>query len=180
VGPSLGEDNIQSGINASLLAVLLVIAFMVIYYRTGGLIANLAVVINVILIIAGLAALGGTLTLPGIGGIILTIGMAVDANILIFERIREEIRRGRGMRSAIDEGFSKALSAIVDSNVTTALTGIILLVLGTGPIQGFAVTLLTGIVTTMFTAIIVSRAMMELTMPENGNYNFGQPKDINA
>ncbi|MFN5308680.1 MAG: protein translocase subunit SecD [Candidatus Kapaibacterium sp.] len=180
VGPSLGEDNIQSGINASLFAVLLVIAFMVLYYRTGGLIANLAVVINVILIIAGLAALGGTLTLPGIGGIILTIGMAVDANILIFERIREELRRGRGMRSAIDEGFSKALSAIVDSNITTALTAIILYFLGTGPIQGFALTLLLGIATTMFTAIIVSRAMMELTMPENGNYNFGQPKDINA
>lgn len=180
VGPSLGEDNIQSGINASLFAVLLVVAFMVLYYRTGGLVANLAVIINVILIIAGLAALGGTLTLPGIGGIILTIGMAVDANILIFERIREEIRRGRGMRSAIDEGFSKALSAIVDSNITTALTGIILYFLGTGPIQGFALTLLLGIATTLFTAIIVSRAMMELTMPENGNYNFGQPKDINA
>ncbi len=180
VGPSLGEDNIQSGINASLFAVLLVVAFMVLYYRTGGLVANLAVIINVLLIIAGLAALGGTLTLPGIGGIILTIGMAVDANILIFERIREEIRRGRGMRSAIDEGFSKALSAIVDSNITTALTGIILYFLGTGPIQGFALTLLLGIATTLFTAIIVSRAMLELTMPENGNYNFGQPKDINA
>lgn len=180
VGPSLGEDNIQSGVNASLLAVLLVIAFMVLYYRTGGLIANLAVVINVILIVAGLAALGGTLTLPGIGGIILTIGMAVDANILIFERIREELRHGRGMRSAIDEGFSKALSAIVDSNITTALTGIILYFLGTGPIQGFALTLLLGIATTMFTAIIVSRSMMELTMPSDGNYNFGQPKDVNA
>lgn len=180
VGPSLGEDNIQSGINASLFAVLLVVAFMVLYYRTGGLVANFAVIINVLLIIAGLAALGGTLTLPGIGGIILTIGMAVDANILIFERIREEIRRGRGMRSAIDEGFSKALSAIVDSNITTALTGIILYFLGTGPIQGFALTLLLGIATTLFTAIIVSRAMLELTMPENGNYNFGQPKDINA
>lgn len=180
VGPSLGEDNIQSGINASILAVVLVIAFMILYYRTGGMIANIAVVINVVLILAGLAALKGTLTLPGIGGIILTIGMAVDANILIFERIREEIRRGRGMRSAIDEGFSKALSAIVDSNITTALTGIILYFLGTGPIQGFALTLLIGIVTTMFTAIIVSRAILELTIPESGNYNFGQPKEATA
>lgn len=177
VGPSLGEDNIQAGINASILAVVLVIAFMILYYRTGGMVANVAVLINVILMLAGLAALGGTLTLPGIGGIILTIGMAVDANILIFERIREEIRRGRGLRSAIDEGFSKALSAIVDSNITTALTGIILLILGTGPIQGFAFTLLIGIVTTMFTAIIVSRAILELTMPASGSYNFGQPKN---
>ncbi len=177
VGPSLGEDNIQAGINASILAVVLVIAFMILYYRTGGMVANVAVLINVILMLAGLAALKGTLTLPGIGGIILTIGMAVDANILIFERIREEIRRGRGLRSAIDEGFSKALSAIVDSNITTALTGIILLILGTGPIQGFAFTLLIGIATTMFTAIIVSRAILELTMPASGTYNFGQPKN---
>lgn len=177
VGPSLGEDNIQAGINASLLAVALVIAFMVLYYRTGGFVANVAVIINVILILAGLAALGGTLTLPGIGGIILTIGMAVDANILIFERIREELLRGRGMRSAVDEGFRKALSAILDSNVTTGLTGLILLILGTGPIQGFALTLLLGIFTTMFTAIVVSRSILELTMPESGNYNFGQPKN---
>lgn len=177
VGPSLGEDNIQAGVNASILAVVLVIAFMILYYRTGGMVANVAVLINVILMLAGLAALKGTLTLPGIGGIILTIGMAVDANILIFERIREEIRRGRGLRSAIDEGFSKALSAIVDSNITTALTGIILLILGTGPIQGFAFTLLIGIATTMFTAIIVSRAILELTMPASGSYNFGQPKN---
>ncbi|MBM4150172.1 MAG: protein translocase subunit SecD [Ignavibacteria bacterium] len=179
VGPSLGEDSIRRGLMGMGIAFLLVVLFMGLYYSTAGMVANLAVILNVLLILAILTPLvisgGGTLTLPGIAGIILTIGMAVDANILVFERIREEMLRGRGFRNAVDEGFSKALSAIVDSNVTTFLTGLILFLLGTGPVQGFALTLMIGIVTTFFTAIVVSRAMIELMMSNGKEINFGQP-----
>lgn len=179
VGPSLGEDSIRRGLMGMGIAFLLVVLFMGLYYSTAGMVANLAVVLNVLLILAILTPLvisgGGTLTLPGIAGIILTIGMAVDANILVFERIREEMLRGRGFRNAVDEGFSKALSAIVDSNVTTFLTGLILFLLGTGPVQGFALTLMIGIVTTFFTAIVVSRAMIELMISNGKEINFGQP-----
>lgn len=179
VGPSLGEDSIRRGLMGMGIAFLLVILFMGLYYSTAGMVANFAVIINVLLILAILTPLvisgGGTLTLPGIAGIILTIGMAVDANILVFERIREELLRGRGFRNAVDEGFSKALSAIVDSNVTTFLTGLILFLLGTGPVQGFALTLMIGIVTTFFTAILVSRAMIELMISNGKEINFGQP-----
>ena len=179
VGPSLGEDSIRRGLMGMGIAFLLVVLFMALYYATAGVVANLAVIINVMLILAIMTPLviagGGTLTLPGIAGIILTIGMAVDANILVFERIREEILRGRGFRNAVDEGFRRALTAIVDSNVTTFLTGLILFLLGTGPVQGFALTLMIGIVTTFFTAIIVSRAMIELMMSNGKEINFGQP-----
>lgn len=179
VGPSLGEDSIRRGLMGMGIAFLLVVLFMGLYYSTAGMVANLAVILNVLLILAILTPLvisgGGTLTLPGIAGIILTIGMAVDANILVFERIREELLRGRGFRNAVDEGFSKALSAIVDSNVTTFLTGLILFLLGTGPVQGFALTLMIGIVTTFFTAIVVSRAMIELMISNGKEINFGQP-----
>lgn len=179
VGPSLGEDSIRRGLMGMGIAFLLVVLFMGLYYSTAGMVANLAVILNVLLILAILTPLvisgGGTLTLPGIAGIILTIGMAVDANILVFERIREEMLRGRGFRNAVDEGFSKALSAIVDSNVTTFLTGLILFLLGTGPVQGFALTLMIGIVTTFFTAIVVSRAMIELMISNGKEINFGQP-----
>lgn len=179
VGPSLGEDSIRRGLMGMGIAFLLVVLFMGLYYSTAGMVANFAVIINVLLILAILTPLvisgGGTLTLPGIAGIILTIGMAVDANILVFERIREELLRGRGFRNAVDEGFSKALSAIVDSNVTTFLTGLILFLLGTGPVQGFALTLMIGIVTTFFTAILVSRAMIELMISNGKEINFGQP-----
>lgn len=179
VGPSLGEDSIRRGLMGMGIAFLLVILFMGLYYSTAGMVANFAVIINVLLILAILTPLvisgGGTLTLPGIAGIILTIGMAVDANILVFERIREELLRGRGFRNAVDEGFSKALSAIVDSNVTTFLTGLILFLLGTGPVQGFALTLMIGIITTFFTAILVSRAMIELMISNGKEINFGQP-----
>ncbi len=177
VGPSLGEDSINQGLKAFLFAVLLVIFFMMIYYSTAGLIANIAVVINVFLIIAVLAAFQGTLTLPGIAGIILTIGMAVDANVLIYERIREELFRGRSLRSAVDEGFSKALSAILDSNITTFITGLILYFVGTGPIQGFAMTLMIGIIGTLFTGIMVTRAMFEIVLSRGATtFKFGQPK----
>ena len=177
VGPSLGEDSINAGFMASLVAILLVVLFMAFYYRTGGLVADIAVIINVLLILAVLAALKGTLSLPGIAGIILTMGMAVDANVLIFERIREELAVGRSLRSAIDEGFKMALSAIIDSNVTTFISGVILYYMGSGSIQGFALTLMIGIVFTMFTAIWVSKAMIEL-MLRNGatSFDFGQPK----
>lgn len=182
VGPSLGEDSIRRGLMASGIAFMLVVLFMGLYYATAGMVANIAVILNVLLILAIMTPLvisgGGTLTLPGIAGIILTIGMAVDANILVFERIREEISKGRAFRSAVDEGFRLALSAIIDSNATTFLTGLILFLLGTGPVQGFALTLMIGIMTTLFTAIIVSRAMIELMMANGKSVNFGQPSTM--
>ncbi len=177
VGPSLGEDSINDAMLACIIAFGLVVLFMIVYYRTGGIVANLAVLINVFLILAVLASFKATLTLPGIAGIILTIGMAVDANILIYERIREEMYRGRALRPAIDEGFKQALSAILDSNITTFITGLILYYFGTGPIQGFAMTLMIGILATLFTAILVSRAMIEIMLkPGALHFNFGQPK----
>lgn len=178
VGPSLGEDSIHDGMVASAIAFAFVVLFMVIYYAMGGLVADLAVVLNVLLIMAFMAAFDGTLTLPGIAGIILTIGMAVDANILIYERIREELHHGRTLKAAIDEGFSKALTAILDSNITTFITGLILFFFGTGSIQGFAMTLMIGIIATLFTAITVSKAMISLMMkPGATHFNFGQPKN---
>jgi len=181
VGPSLGEDSIQKGIQSLLLAALLVLLFMVAYYSVAGLYANIAVLINVMLIIGIMAAFQGTLTLPGIAGIILTVGMAVDANVLIYERIREELEKGRSMKSAIDEGFSKALSAILDSNITTFITGLILYFFGTGPIQGFAMTLMIGIITTLFTAILISKALFQITLNMGAtNISFGQPKSVKA
>lgn len=181
VGPSLGEDSIQKGIQSLLLAALLVLLFMVAYYSVAGLYANIAVLINVMLIVGIMAAFQGTLTLPGIAGIILTVGMAVDANVLIYERIREELEKGRSMKSAIDEGFSKALSAILDSNITTFITGLILYFFGTGPIQGFAMTLMIGIITTLFTAILISKALFQITLNMGAtNISFGQPKSVKA
>lgn len=164
VGPSLGEDSIRNGLTASVIAAVLVLLFMMVYYSLGGVYADIAVILNISLLMGVLASLGGTLTLPGIAGIILTLGMAVDANVLIYERIREELRKGRTLKSAIDEGFGKALSAILDSNITTFITGLILFYLGSGPIQGFALTLMIGIIGTLFTAIVLTRAMIEITM----------------
>lgn len=177
VGPSLGEDSIRSGLTAFLIAILLVILFMSVYYVNAGFIAILAVIINITMIVAIMAAFQGTLSLPGIAGIILTLGMAVDANILIYERVREELFRGRSLRSAIDEGFSKALTAIIDTHLTTFITGLILYFVGTGPIQGFAMTLMIGVLCTLFTAILVTRAMFEVVMSRGiTSFNFGQPK----
>lgn len=181
VGPSLGEDSIKSGLIALLISAFLVVFYMIMYYNIGGIIADFAVLLNITLILAVLAAFQGTLTLPGIAGLILTIGMAVDANILIFERIREELAKGRSLRSSVDEGFSKAYSAIIDSNITTGITAIILYFLGTGPIQGFALTLLIGIFGTLFTGIMVSRAIIELVIAKGTtSFNFGQPKNIKS
>jgi preprotein translocase subunit SecD len=177
VGPSLGEDSIRNGVTASIIAALAVVLFMFAYYSIGGLIADFAVILNIVLMLGILASLGGTLSLPGIAGIILTLGMAVDANVLIYERIREELVKGRSMKSAIDEGFSKALSAILDSNITTFITGLILYYFGSGPIQGFALTLMIGIIMTLFTAIMISRAVIEILLQSGVNHiSFGQKK----
>ncbi|MBG0789948.1 MAG: protein translocase subunit SecD [Desulfovibrionaceae bacterium] len=162
VGPSLGQESIDNGILSALIGMAAVLAFMVIYYGIGGLVADVVLCVNIMLILAGLAAFGATLTLPGIAGIILTIGMAVDANVIIFERIREELRRGLSARQAVAEGYGRATLTILDANVTTVIAAIILYQFGTGPVRGFAVTLTLGIITSMFTAIFVSRILFDL------------------
>ncbi len=162
IGPSLGQDNIDRGFNAIKIGFLAVIVFMAIYYRAFGLIANLALLSNLVFIVAMLSVLGASLTLPGIAGIVLTVGMAVDANVLIFERIREELSSGSSPQAAINSGYEKALSSITDANVTTLIAAIVLFALGTGPIKGFAITLLLGIITSMFTAIVGTRAVVNL------------------
>ncbi len=161
VGPSLGSDSITQGIRAALLGGALVVLFLVGYYRWSGMIANLALGLNLLMLmgVLSLPGLGATLTLPGIAGIILTMGMAVDANVLIFERIREELRIGKPVRAAVDAGFDRAFSAILDSNVTTVIAAVVLFQFGTGPVKGFAVTLTIGIVVSMFTAIFVSKTV---------------------
>lgn len=161
VGPSLGHDSIRRGIQVSLVASLLIVVFMIFYYRLSGLLADIALTLNILFVLAALAIFQATLTLPGIAGIVLTIGMAVDANVLIFERMREETRAGKSARSALTEGYQHAMSAIIDSNITTFLAGVVLYQFGTGPIRGFAVTLMIGIITTLFTAIIVTRILQE-------------------
>jgi preprotein translocase subunit SecD len=157
VGPSLGADSIRKGLLSMCIGGLLVVIFMVIYYKTAGLIADLALLLNILLIGAGLAAFGATLTLPGIAGIILTIGMAVDANVIIFERIREEVGIGRTPRASIDAGYDRATLTILDANVTTLIAAVVLFQFGTGPVKGFAVTLSLGVIASMFTALILSR-----------------------
>jgi preprotein translocase subunit SecD len=164
VGPSLGEDSIRSGLTASALAFGLTVLFMLWYYRMGGTVADSALLFNILFILAVLAGFQGTLTLPGIAGIILTIGMAVDANVLIFERVREEAVTGKTLRAAIDAGYEKAFSAILDSNVTTFITGVILYQFGSGPVQGFAMTLMIGIVASMFSAIFITRVIFNLML----------------
>lgn len=162
VGPSLGADSIRKGLLSMCVGGLLVIGFMILYYRFSGLVADIALAMNILLIAAGLAAFQATLTLPGIAGIILTIGMAVDANVLIFERIREELRRGRSPRAALAAGFDRATLTIMDANVTTLIAAVVLFQFGTGPIKGFAVTLSLGVVSSLFTALIVSRVIFDL------------------
>ena len=162
IGPSLGKENIEKGFKSVAAGFVLVLVFMLIYYKVFGIVANIALTFNVVLMVALLSLLGATLTLPGIAGIVLTVGMAVDANILIFERIREELRLGTSPQGSIKAGYDKALSTIADANVTTFIAAIVLFAFGTGPIKGFAVTLSIGIVTSMFTAIMVSRAIVNL------------------
>ena len=161
VGPSLGQDSIRSGIWACLVAGLLVIVFMAFYYRLSGLIADLALALNILLLLGSMVMIGATLTLPGIAGIILTMGMAVDANVLICERIREELRGGKTPRAAVESGYAKAFLTIFDSNITTLIAALFLFGFGTGPIKGFAVTLTIGILASMFTAVYVTRVVYD-------------------
>jgi preprotein translocase subunit SecD len=162
IGPSLGQDNIDKGMLAVVIGFVLVVVFMAIYYRVFGLVANLALLANLVLIIALLSMLQASLTLPGIAGIVLTTGMAVDANVLIFERIREELKNGNSPQASIQAGYEKAFSSIADANITTLIAAIVLFTFGTGPIRGFAVTLSLGILTSMFTAIVGTRAVINL------------------
>jgi preprotein translocase subunit SecD len=162
VGPSLGQDNIDKGLMSVVIGMAAVLFFMAVYYRVFGLIANLALLLNVVMLVALLSALQATLTLPGIAGIVLTVGMAVDANVLIFERIREELANGNTPQMSINSGYEKAFSTIADANITTLIAAIVLFSFGTGPVKGFAVTLSLGIVTSMFTAITGSRALVNL------------------
>ena len=161
VGPSLGKDSINSGLKSMLIGGLIVILFMGVYYKFAGVIADLALFLNIIFIAAGLAFFGATLTLPGMAGVILIIGMAIDANVLIFERVREELRLGKTPRAAIDGGYGKALVTILDANVTTLIAALVLFQFGTGPVRGFAVTLSIGIVVSLFTAIVVTRLIFD-------------------
>lgn len=162
VGPSLGQDNIEQGFNSVLIGFALVLVFMVVYYKVFGLVADIALTLNLVLIVALLSLLQATLTLPGIAGIVLTVGMAVDANVLIFERIREEISNGNSPQASIHAGYEKAFSTIADANITTLIAALVLFSFGTGPIKGFAVTLSLGIISSMFTAIMVTRAVINL------------------
>jgi SecD/SecF fusion protein len=168
VGPLLGADSIKKGLNAAVIGTLLVVGFMLLYYRLAGVVANFALALNVLLILACLALFKGTLTLPGIAGLILTIGMAVDANVLIYERIREELALGKSLRAAISSGYHRALSAIVDSNVTTIVAAALIFKFGTGPIRGFAVTLTIGLLANLFTAVTCTRVIMELMCDQFG------------
>jgi preprotein translocase subunit SecD len=163
VGPSLGQDNIDRGMMSVLIGLVLVLVFMALYYRVFGLIADLALVLNIVLLVALLSMLQATLTLPGIAGIVLTVGMAVDANVLIFERIREEIKAGNTPQASIHAGYEKAFSTIADANITTFIAAVLLFAFGTGPIKGFAVTLSLGILTSMFTAIVGTRVVVNAT-----------------
>lgn len=162
VGPSLGADSIRMGIRAAIFGLVIVVLFMLVYYRISGGIAALALIFNLIILFGLLAYLGAALTLPGIAGIILTIGMAIDANVLIFERIREELRKAKTVRSAIDAGYDRAFTTILDANLTTLITAIVLWQFGTGPIKGFATTLSIGIIASMFTALVFSRMIFDL------------------
>ncbi len=164
VGPTLGRDSIQQGMVSFAVGGALVIVFMLVYYQGAGLLADMALLLNVVFILAGLAAFEATLTLPGIAGLVLTLGMAVDANVLINERIREELRLGKTVRAAIEAGYERALPAILDSNITTFLSGLILFQFGSGPVKGFAVTLCIGLVTSVFTAVICTRIVYDLML----------------
>jgi preprotein translocase subunit SecD len=170
VGPTLGQDSIRRGVVSFIVGSALVVFFMIIYYRRAGVIADLALVGNILMIMGVMALFGATLTLPGIAGIVLTIGMAVDANVIINERIREELRAGKTARAAVEAGYAKALWAILDSNITTAITGVVLYQFGTGPIKGFAVTLLIGLVSSVFTAVTGTRLIYD--------YIFDRKRDL--
>jgi preprotein translocase subunit SecD len=164
VGPSLGRESVHQGLVSFIVGGALVVAFMIVYYRGAGLLADLALIFNVLYLLAALAGFEATLTLPGIAGIVLTIGMAVDANVLINERIREELRLGKTVRAAVEAGYERALPAILDSNITTFISGVILFQFGSGPVKGFAVTLCIGLVSSVFTAVVGTRIVYDYRM----------------
>ena len=172
VGPSLGKEAIDSGMKSFLIALAFVLLWMIFYYGKSGLFSNVALILNILLIFGILSGLGAVLTLPGIAGIVLTIGIAVDANVLIYERIREELYKGKGQKESVQDGFSNALSSILDANITTGLTALILYTFGTGPIKGFATTLLIGILTSLFTAIFISRLLIDWYLNRGGKLEF--------
>ena len=175
VGPTLGADTIHSGIVAAIIGSLLVIALMVLVYALFGIFANIAVVIHVAIIVALMTLLGSTLTLPGIAGLVLTVGMAVDANVLIYERIREEMRTGKTPVSAIEAGFTRAYATILDSQVTTLVAGVVMFWLGSGPVRGFAVTLSLGVLTTVFTSVTVTRLLVSWWLRRQATKNIHVP-----
>lgn len=172
VGPSLGREAVTSGLWSFVIAFLMILAYMWFFYNKAGLVANFALLTNIFFLFGVLASLGAVLTLPGIAGIVLTLGMAVDANVIIYERIKEEVSLGKGLRLAIEDGYKNAYSAIIDGNVTTLLTGIVLYTFGTGPVQGFATTLIIGILTSLFTAILISRIVFQWLLDKNANITF--------
>jgi len=180
VGPSLGQEAINSGLLSFIIAFVIVLLYMIFYYNRAGVVANLALIVNVFFILGVLASLGAVLTLPGIAGIVLTIGMSVDANVLIYERIREEISAGKGLKLAIRDGYKNAYSAIIDANVTTLLTGVILYTFGTGPIRGFATTLVIGIFTALFSAIFITRLIFEARLAKEKKVTFDTAITRNA
>jgi preprotein translocase subunit SecD len=161
VGPSLGSDSIRAGVRAAVVGMVAVLVFMLIYYRAAGINADVALILNLVILLGFLGFTGATLTLPGIAGVILTVGMGVDSNVLIFERIREELRNGKTPPSAVEQGFAHAWVTIVDTHVTTIVSAIILFLFGTGPVKGFAVTLSFGLFANLFTAVFVSRAIFD-------------------
>lgn len=175
IGPTLGQDNINKGFGTLVITFLAILVFMVAYYAGGGVVAILALIINIFLLLGAMASLGTVLTLPGIAGIVLTIGMAVDANVIIYERIREEIRAGLGLKESIQEGFKHAANAIIDGNLTTFISGVALAVFGLGPIKGFAIVLMLGIATTLFTGILVTRMMVEYWVGRGNKMTFSFP-----
>jgi preprotein translocase subunit SecD len=161
VGPSLGADSIRAGVRASIGSLIVVMIFLVIYYRMSGVNAVVALILNLIILVAFMAIAGAVLTLPGIAGVVLTIGMGVDSNVLVFERIREELRNGKAPATAVDSGFHNAFRTIIDTHVTTLVSAAFLLLFGTGPVQGFAITLIIGLLANVFTSIFVSRAIFD-------------------
>ena len=172
VGPSLGQEAIDSGVYSFLIALTFVLIWMIFYYGPSGIFADIALILNIVLIFGILAGLGAVLTLPGIAGIVLTIGISVDANVLIFERVREELRKEKGLKQSINDGFNNALSSILDANITTGLTALVLYIFGTGPIKGFATTLLIGIATSLFTAIFITRLLIDNKVFKSGKLSF--------
>jgi len=161
IGPTLGRDSVEKGVTGALVGVGLVLLFMLVYYQVAGIVANLMVILNVLFMLAIMAAFEATLTLPGIAAMALTVGMAVDANVLIIERMREELRSGKSPRSAVDQGYARAFSSVIDGQLTTLIAGIVLFQYGSGPIKGFAVMLMIGIVTSLFTGVFCSKVAMD-------------------